>query len=96
MWNLDASMAKTFPIREKLSLEFRAEGFNIFNHHNLFLQEALNDVSSNYLTDGSGNAILDAQGNYQPLVMASKGGIGNGGGANDERRFGQFSLKVNF
>jgi len=88
MWNLDASLAKTFPIRERLSLEFRAEGFNIFNHHNLFLQEALNDVSS--------NSITDAQGNVLPLVVASKGGIGNNGGANDERRFGQFSLKVNF
>ena len=70
MWNLDAVVSKTFPLRERLNLEFRAEGFNVFNHHNLFLQEALNDVF-----------------NYSP---------GNNGGANDERRFGQFALKVNF
>jgi hypothetical protein len=87
-WNLDASLAKTFPIRERLGLEFRAEGFNVFNHHNLFLQEGLNDVSS--------NSITDAAGNVYPQIVASKGGIGNNGGANDERRFGQFSLEVNF
>ncbi len=82
MWNLDAVLSKTFPIHERMNLEFRAEGFNIFNHHNLFLQEALSDVF-----------------NYSPgppQVVASKGGIGNAGGANDERRFGQFALKLNF
>lgn len=88
IWNLDLSASKTFPIRENVNLEFRAEGFNILNHHNLFLQEALNDVASNSITDASGNMF--------PLVVASKGGIGNNGGANDERRFGQFALEINF
>ena len=81
-------MSKTFPIHEQVNLEFRAEGFNIFNHHNLFLQEALNDVFSNSIVDSSGFAL--------PQVIASKGGIGNNGGANDERRFGQFALRLNF
>ena len=81
-WNFDAVVSKQFPIREKVNLEFRAEGFDIFNHHNLFLQEARNDVF-NY---SPGN----------PQVVASKGGIGNNSGANDERRFGQFALKLNF
>ena len=31
-----------------------------------------------------------------PQGIASKGGIGNNGGANDERRFGQFGLKFDF
>jgi len=79
LWNLDLVLSKTFPIRESVNLEFRAEGFNIFNHHNLFVQEALNDFA------GSAGQII-----------ASKGGIGNNGGANDERRFGQFALKLNF
>jgi len=87
-WNLDLSVSKTFPIHERVNIEFRAEGFNIFNHHNLFLQEGLNDVSSNSITDASGNVF--------PQIVASKGGIGNNGGANDERRFGQFALKFNF
>ena len=63
--------------------EFRAEGFDLLNHHNLYLQEGYNDVAE------TGDAV--------PVpVYASKGGIGNNGGANDERRFGQFSLKLNF
>ncbi len=87
-WNLDMQVSKSFPIHESMRLEFRAEGFNIFNHHNLFLQEALNDVSS--------NSIVDANGNVFPQIVGSKGGIGNNGGANDERRFGQFAVKFVF
>jgi hypothetical protein len=88
-WNVDMAVAKTFPIHEKVNLEFRAEGFNILNHHNLFLLEGDNDASSEFAT-------TDSQGNNEPLVLAAKGGIGNGGGANDERRFGQFALRINF
>jgi Carboxypeptidase regulatory-like domain len=82
-WNLDASVRKTFPIRERLNLQFRAQGFDIFNHHNLYIQESLDDVAN----VGYGVPVP---------ITASKGGIGNNGGANDERRFGQFSLAVNF
>jgi len=88
IWTLDLAMSKTFPIHESVNMEFRAEGFNILNHHNLFLQEALNDVATNSTPDASGNPL--------PLIVGSKGGIGNNGGANDERRFGQFALKINF
>ena len=80
-WSFDASVSKVFPIHEQVNLEFRAEGFNVLNHHNLYLQEADNDYAA------SAGAII-----------ASKGGIGAGtpAGANDERRFGQFALKINF
>ena len=78
IWGLDLAMSKTFPIRGNINAEFRAEGFNILNHHNLFLQESSYDAGSTL------------------NVTASKGGIGNNGGANDERRFGQFALKINF
>jgi len=88
-WNFDCAVAKTFPIHERVNLEFRAEGFNIFNHHNLFLQEGTFDAAANV-------SAPDASGNVYPQVQASKGGIGNNSGANDERRFGQFALKVNF
>jgi hypothetical protein len=30
-WNLDTSLSKTFPIRERLNLEFRAEAYNLTN-----------------------------------------------------------------
>jgi hypothetical protein len=78
-WNIDAAVQKTFPITERFNLVFRAEGFDVFNHHNLYIQEGFNDIAA---TGGD--------------ITASKGGIGNNGGANDERRFGQFSLAVKF
>jgi hypothetical protein len=31
-WNFNASLWRTFPISERLKLDFRAEAFNIFNH----------------------------------------------------------------
>jgi len=81
IWGLDMSLSKTFPIHEHVSAEFRAEGFNLLNHHNLFLLEGNFNVAN---FSGA------------PEIEAAKGGIGNNGGANDERRFGQFSLKINF
>jgi len=33
-WNLDFGLIKTFPVTEKLSLQFRAEFFNALNHPN--------------------------------------------------------------
>jgi hypothetical protein len=86
-WTFDAAVSKIFPIHEQINLEFRAEGFSLLNHHNLFIQGALTDVAN--------PANLDPV-TGQPLITASKGGIGNAGGANDERRFGQFALKINF
>jgi hypothetical protein len=82
-WNVDAALSKTFPIHEQVNLVFRAEGFDLLNHHNLYIQESLDDVAN--VGDG-----------VPVPITASKGGIGNNGGANDERRFGQFSLSVNF
>ena len=34
-WNLDYSLFKGFALREKTTLQFRAEFFNVFNHANL-------------------------------------------------------------
>jgi hypothetical protein len=82
-WTFDASVSKIFPIHEQINVEFRAEGFDLLNHHNLFIQGALNDVAN--VGDG-----------VPAPITASKGGIGLFGGANDERRFGQFALKINF
>jgi hypothetical protein len=82
-WNVDAAVSKTFPIHEQVNLEFRAEGFDVLNHHNLYLL-----MADNYVFGTSG---------YDPgpfPILAQKGGVA--GGANDERRFGQFALKINF
>ena len=34
LWNLDTSLAKKFNMTEQLSMQFRAEAFNVFNHPN--------------------------------------------------------------
>ena len=79
-WNIDASLSKKFPITDRINVELRAEAFDLTNHHNFYQLMATND-----------------QGNYTsgaPLIKGRKGGVN--GGASDERRFGQFALKVNF
>ena len=80
-WNFDAAVSKTVPITERVSVELRAEGFDLFNHHNMYVLETANDVGGSY--DGN------------PLVIQGrKGGVN--GGANDERRFGQFAARITF
>ncbi len=86
-YNLNVSVSKTFPLYERFNLELRAEAFDVTNHHNLYIQESQLDAA-NY---------TDAQGRpTNPQVIASKGGVGAAGGANDERRFLQFAGKINF
>ena len=79
-WNIDAALTKDFAITERVNLQFRAEGFDVLNHHNLYILQANNDVA------GGSN------------ILAAKGGVGAGtpAGSNDERRFGQFALKLSF
>jgi Carboxypeptidase regulatory-like domain len=81
-YNLDVSIAKQFPIHEKVNLELRAEGFDVTNHHNLYIQQSQNDAF-NSISNGT-----------TPQITASKGGVT--GGVNDERRFLQFAGKINF
>jgi hypothetical protein len=78
-WGLDAALHKTFPIRERLNVEFSAEGINVLNHHNYYVN----------------TTTLSGPGGY---VEEERGGLGSTatGGNHDERRFGQFALKVNF
>jgi hypothetical protein len=85
-WNLDLAISKSFTLTERLKLEFRAEGFDLLNHHNFYVN-ALNLDASNF---GAGTPVV---------VNALKGGLGtnNVSGVNhDERRFGQFALRLNF
>jgi hypothetical protein len=83
-WNDDLAIAKAFRITERFSMEFRAEGFNVFNHHNFYV-----NAEDNYYTAPTTVGLK---------IMEEKGGLGNEalGGNKDERRFGQFSLRLLF
>jgi hypothetical protein len=67
-----------------VGLEFSADGIDILNHHNFY-------ANTSTLEYGGGSTT--------PLhVQELKGGLGTlaTGGNHDERRFGQFALKVEF
>ena len=36
-WNLDFAVQKNFKLTERFGLQFRAEGFDLFNHHNFYV-----------------------------------------------------------
>src|SRR6266403_301165 len=87
-WNADFALGKSFQLTERMSLDFRAEMFNIFNHHNMYVNGYVNDAA------GSGSSFT---------VVGKKGGLGSLAGSSivtgnpsDERRFGQFALRLNF
>jgi hypothetical protein len=45
-WNLDLGVYKTFYLREGMNLQFRAEGYNFFNHPNMYIATGDVDVAS--------------------------------------------------
>lgn len=83
-WNMDAAVGKKFKITERYGLEFRAEGFNVLNHHNMYV------LTPSLLYAGPTTTPLE--------VVGLKGGLNaTATGLNhDERRFGQFSLRFSF
>lgn len=82
-WNFDSALEKNFKVSERVGLTFRAEGFNLFNHHNMYTQTA---------------TLAYFQATTPLVVQGYKGGLNTyaSGGNNDERRFGQFALQVHF
>ena len=80
-WNLDFSLTKNFPVRERLNLQFRAEFFNVFNHPNFALP-------SNVVSPGSATAGEITQ---TPDVAQGNPGLGGGG-----PRVMQFGLRLQF
>jgi hypothetical protein len=83
-WNIDSAIQKNFKLTERFGLDFRAEAFDLFNHHNYYV----NTTTLYY--DGVTTTPLD--------VTELKGGLGTlaTGGNHDERRFWQFSLRLTF
>ena len=77
-------MNKEFKLTERFGLTFRAEGLDILNHGNMYVNTFLIGYTSPTTT---------------PIVVQGlKGGLNSlaEGGNNDERRFGQFSLRLSF
>jgi Carboxypeptidase regulatory-like domain/TonB dependent receptor len=83
-WTFDFSLAKSFAITERVSLEFRAEAFNIFNHHNLYVNGF--DLDAANFPTGA----VTVDGKFGGLGAAANNGN------HDERRFGQFALRLIF
>jgi hypothetical protein len=52
LWNLDMGFIKRTPLGETVSLEFRAEAFNIFNKTNFFISSAALNQNINSVTFG--------------------------------------------
>jgi hypothetical protein len=80
LFNTDAGIYKNFSIRERASLQFRAEFFNLFNRANLYNPSNLS--STGYSTGSLGDSLSGA-------------GFGNVLAARDPR-IGQLALKVSF
>jgi hypothetical protein len=87
-WNTDLAVSKRFAVTERFGLEFRAEGFDVFNHHNFYVNE----------TNLSYSGSLASPVTTPLSVGMLKGGLGSLalGGNHDERRFGQFALRATF
>jgi Carboxypeptidase regulatory-like domain/TonB dependent receptor len=80
-WNLDAAVQKDFKLTERFGLVFRAEGFDVLNHHNFYV-----NATNNY-GFGAATQIIEEKGGLGTVAT---------GGNNDERRFMQFSLRLTF
>jgi hypothetical protein len=77
---VDLAVSKKFYVWHEANIELRAEGFDLLNHHNLYVQQALADAANYYPSN--------------PQIIASKGGVN--GPTSEERRFGQLAAKINF
>ena len=86
-WNDDLAISKNFKVNERVGLEFRAEGFDIFNHHNLYVNESALSVDNTPGTIGPPLPVIALKGGLNTIAL---------GGNHDERRFGQFALKLSF
>ena len=89
-WTFDFSLAKSFVLTERFSLEFRAEAFNLFNHHNLYVNGFDLDAGNFQATPTSPETPVTVDGKFGGLGSAANNGN------HDERRFGQFALRLIF
>jgi hypothetical protein len=89
--NFDFSVTKNFEIREKMTLQLRAELFNIFNHPNFALPS--NVINPGISGDGSLNATAGPAGVITETPDVAQGNPGLGGGG---PRVVQFGVRFQF
>jgi hypothetical protein len=83
-WTFDMSVTKSFQLTERFNLQFRADSFDLFNHHNMYVNGFVADAA----------LFPDSP----VVIQGKKGGLGAAAnnGNHDERRFLQFALKLSF
>lgn len=83
VYNINAQVSKTFPITERVHLQFRSEFYNLLNHSNYYVQ------------GGSTNDVGNTP-NVTNFQVIGKRGVNPAAGVPNERRFIQFALKLIF
>jgi hypothetical protein len=58
VWNLDLNLMKQFAVRERLTIQLRAEFYNLFNHANLFVATEELDVSNRFRDGGPSEPVF--------------------------------------
>ena len=83
-WNIDFVAMKNFKLTERFTMQFRGEFYNIFNHHNMYIQATNLDIEQ-----GTGVMAINAI-NGSPSAGSANSLL------SDERRNIQFGLKLLF
>jgi outer membrane receptor protein involved in Fe transport len=83
-WNIDFVAMKNFKLTERYTMQFRGEFYNIFNHHNMYIQATNLDIEN-----GTGVTAINTI-NGSPSAGSFNSTLP------DERRNIQFALKLLF
>ena len=92
-YNLDLAIHKNFAITEKLKMQFRAEAYDVLNHHNFYVVTANTDAGNCAFIANS--PVNQCAGPITP-IQAKKGSPGGTAGPADERRNLQLALRFEF
>jgi hypothetical protein len=81
-YNINLAIAKSFPISERVKMQFRTEFYNALNHSNYYVQTSQADAGF------FGSAV--------PFQIIGKKGVNPAVGVPNERRFVQMALRLTF